>query len=504
MATPTLTGGAPPPGVEDDAHAELEPRPGRRSRLDAVFGADLRSLAAFRIALALVVLIDLGGRALDLTAHYTDAGVLPRADLVGPAGAVGHWVLSVNVIDGGTLFQGVVFAAAALAAIAMLVGWYTRLATIVLWVLVVSIEWRNPLLVGGGEILLRLLLFWAMFLPLAEWWSVDSARRRTREPRATRVVSVPSAALFLQIALVYWFAVLLKAGPEWRFDGTAIYYALGVDQLATPLGHFLWELPDLLTVLTFGVLALEAFGPILLLSPFFTAQARVIGVALFMSLHLGIWLTLGMGIFPFVAGLCMVCFLPGELWDRWARSRSRPGGGPAAIRTPRAVNVVAAVALAYVLLWNITTVTGLELPKLAERAGRVVGLSQRWDMFAPSPLKDDGWYVVPGTLSDGRRVDVAGVLRGDQRLRPVSWERPESIRSTYRSERWRKYLEEVRKNYPAQQPNLGRYICRTWNSRHVGADALVQYQIVYMGDETLPDNRLGPPRLRILWVDNCA
>src|SRR5215217_7632278 len=43
-----------------------------------IFGADLRSLATFRIVLALLVLSDLANRATDLFAHYTDAGIMPR------------------------------------------------------------------------------------------------------------------------------------------------------------------------------------------------------------------------------------------------------------------------------------------------------------------------------------------------------------------------------------------------------------------------------------------
>ena len=46
--------------------------------LSDVFGIDTRSLAVFRIGLALTILLDLVLRAQDLGAHYTDAGVLPR------------------------------------------------------------------------------------------------------------------------------------------------------------------------------------------------------------------------------------------------------------------------------------------------------------------------------------------------------------------------------------------------------------------------------------------
>ena len=35
---------------------------------------DLRSLALFRVAIALVALVDVGRRAVDLVAHYTDEG----------------------------------------------------------------------------------------------------------------------------------------------------------------------------------------------------------------------------------------------------------------------------------------------------------------------------------------------------------------------------------------------------------------------------------------------
>ena len=52
-----------------------------RIRLRELFEIDLRSLALFRVGLAVSVLVDLGTRAFELEAHYTDAGVLP-ADLL--------------------------------------------------------------------------------------------------------------------------------------------------------------------------------------------------------------------------------------------------------------------------------------------------------------------------------------------------------------------------------------------------------------------------------------
>jgi hypothetical protein len=502
------------PLTAPDVPVELQPRRGRaREKLDEIFGADLRSLAAFRIVLALVVLLDLASRARDLTADYTDVGVMPRTDLVGHTNLFSHWTFSVNLISGSAAVQGLIFAIAALAALGMLLGYRTRSMTLIVWFFELSIQWRNPLLNGGGEELLRVLLFWGLFLPLGAWWSVDRARQRTAPPLSFRVASVPTAALFLQIAFVYWFAVILKSGPEWRFQGTALHYALSIDQLATPLGTWLLQFSALLTVLTFGVLALEAFGPFLLFSPFKTGTTRTIAVVLFMSLHLGIWLTLGLGMFPAIAGLCMVCFLPGTFWEKAARLLRGSGprrrapravGPPATSRTPRALNLLAGLLLLYVLYWNLTTVSTIQMPDPVNRIGPFLGISQIWDMFTPSPLRDDGWYVMPATLRGGRAVDVAGVLRGDEATRPVSFRRPHSIRGTYKTEHWRKYLENVRHQHAEQQVYLADYVCRQWNQHHSGSEVLTRFSIVYMLDWPRADNRHSPPTLQTTFVHSCA
>ena len=47
-----------------------------------MLGIDLRTLAALRVGLAAILLIDLLGCLPDITAHYTDNGLLPRDQLV--------------------------------------------------------------------------------------------------------------------------------------------------------------------------------------------------------------------------------------------------------------------------------------------------------------------------------------------------------------------------------------------------------------------------------------
>src|SRR5262245_23063066 len=267
-----------------------------RGKLEELFGADLRSLAVLRIGLGLLILVDLAQRATDLTAHYTDFGLLPRADLllVSPS----RWLVSLHLVSGVWQAQALLFAVAGICALALLVGYRTRLATIASWLLFTSLNTRNPMVVLGADVLLRVVLFWAMFLPLGARYSVDRAWLGATNGSRPRVLSAATVAYLLQIVLVYWFTALRKSDPEWRSAGTALYYALSLDHLTTPLGHALLQFPALLTALTHGVLWLEFLGPLLLFIPFWTGPIRIAVVLAFVLMHAGIALTLRIGFFP--------------------------------------------------------------------------------------------------------------------------------------------------------------------------------------------------------------
>ncbi|MGI8909433.1 MAG: HTTM domain-containing protein [Rubrobacteraceae bacterium] len=543
-----------------------------RGKVAEVFSADLRSLAVFRVVLALLVLSDLANRATDLAAHYSDEGVLSRATLLGEV--LNIWAFSVNLLNGTPLFQALLFCVCALAALSMLFGYRTRLATVIVWVLLLSIQQRNPLVLGSGEILLHLLLFWSMFLPLGAMWSVDSsreARRGTRggaTPGPRRLsplfLSVATAGLFLQIAFVYWFTALIKTGEEWRTDFTALSFVLHYDQVVTPLGSFLSQFPTLLWMMTLGTILLEGFGPFLLFSPLFTGPVRTAAALAFMSLHYGIYMTMDIGIFPWISAFCMVCFLPAWFWDKpvaylreslpekpealrglqnaaailvhayWLPLRSwlysmflgrRPeayqeagkngrepstaggtaaGSGMMTLRSSVAANVLAAICLLYVFGWNLTTVSRFEMPQRLVPPGVLLGLDQYWGMFAPSPPKSDGWFVIPGNLKGGQQVDLMPITRDDFELHAVSWEKPQYISDTYKNEHWRKYMENLNQEEDAgQRLHFGRYICREWNERHGGSEQLRTFKITYMSEETLPDYSEAAPVKSVLWEHSC-
>jgi hypothetical protein len=475
-----------------------------RRKLADLFGLDLRSLALFRIGLGLLLLGDLAIRATALRAHYTDAGVLPRAVLAEP------WPLSPYLWLDSPADVGLLFLLTAAAAVALLLGLCTPLATFACWFLLRSLHARNPQVLQGGDVLFRLMLLWGIFLPLGARWSLDARRRDP--PPTNRVASLATAAYLLQVCFVYWFSVGAKWHPIWHTEGSAVYYALNIDQLVTPLGRELLAAPPIvLRLLTYTTLAFEALGPVLLLVPVATGPFRFAAVAGFLLFHLvGLGLCLELGPFSYVCAVAWLALLPGWFWDRLA-ARVAPGlreadtGSPGVrpARWPWVGNTLAAVFLILVFAWNVYVADpdryGWLMPRPLRAVVLLCSLDQAWEMFAPFPLVEDGWYVMIGRQRGGGEVDL---FRGGGVPR---WARPERVADDYPHERWRKYLMNLWAidNAP-HRDYYAAYLCREWNRGHHGDERLVEVRIYFVLKRTLPDYAPAVPEPVLLCTHRCA
>lgn len=488
---------------------------------ERVFGIDVRTLAVFRVGLALVVLGDLADRARHLTLFYTDFGVLPRAAAIAFFSADTY--LSLHMMSGLFWMQAALFALAALSAVALLAGYRTRLATGVSWVLLVSLQLRAWPILHGGDALLRMLLFWSMFLPLGAAYSVDAlgAASGNEDPVPAappgRVFSVASAALVLQVCFPYWFATLLRTNPTW-WNGEALYYALSLDSLTTPLGHAMVRYPTLLRWLTHSTQLLEIAGTLAALCPFGTKWIRLAVVPSFWALHLGIAATLQIGIFPYVSVVSWLVMLPPEvpeairrrLYGAAARVRRafarvsarlpRPHGAPWPFRASRVNHVLSTFFLAYTTIWNLCWLPYLDLgrhfPRSLVFVGQVFQVEQHWNLFAPAPLTRDGWFVVPGELASGARVDL---FRGG---RPLSWSKPAHSAALWPNSRWWMFTMRLVEFDGARLSYAG-YLCNAWNERHREGQRLVSLQIHYLYQDTLPDHTKGPIQKTHVYTATC-
>lgn len=460
-----------------------------------IFGLDLRSLAVYRIGLALIIICDLIVRATDLTAFYTDFGLLPRAPLVGQF--LDKWFFSIHLMNGEIFFQSVLFLVAGAFAMLMLVGYRTKMATIVSWFLLISLQNRNPMILQGGDVLLRLLMFWAMFLPLGEYLSFDSLSRSDND-RPVKFFGIATVAVFVQIALLYWFIALHRSLLVWWTDATAVYYALEIDQFTRGFGYFLLRFPNLLKFLTRSVSAFEVFLPIMLIAPFWTEYLRLAAVTGAVLLHFGLGISMHLGPFPWVNTVSMLPFLPALFWDKIFSFSRR--GGSVSVRAHTILDIVAGFFIVYVIFWNLSTIPkfGRPMPESLKSIGLILRLDQDWNMFAPSPMTEDGWYVIPAVLRNGEEVDL---FHGGKE---VTYDKPDYVSSTYNNERWRKYMMNI---WAAANSKYrlyyGQYLCRDWNSRHSGDQVLETFEVIYMREDTLPDYEISTPEKVVIWRHDC-
>jgi len=302
--------------------------PRLRFDVGALIEIDLRSLALFRIGVAVTLLIDLASRVRDLDALYGARGVLP------PELARVLWDLRVTVSPftwvaawPSLLWTGV--ALLAIAALCLALGVTPRLAAAVAWGLLAAFQDRNMGLVMGGDRFLLLLLMSCILLPTGARLSL-----RPAPLGATRIRSWAGAGLLLQVMLVYVVTGLKKTGSDW-FDGTALWYALSDYEYVTAAGHWLRSQPVLIVPLSFAVKWVEIFGPLLVLSPWRNGTARLTAIGLFWTLHLGLQACQAIGVFQLVGLAAWLAFLPSAIWDR--RATREPAGREAPIHAEQGV-----------------------------------------------------------------------------------------------------------------------------------------------------------------------
>ncbi|QHS15935.1 HTTM domain-containing protein [haloarchaeon 3A1-DGR] len=484
---------------------------------------DRRALAAFRIGLGVVILVDLLLRSRHLRALYTDSGVLTTDALASaypPLAGVSLHAVADSVA--GPAGVAALFVLAGVAALALAVGYHSRLAAAVSLAFALSLQARNPFVLNSGDLLLWQLCLFATLLPIGSRWSVDAVRPSARSDRPpsnrppsdrtsadrasadrmstgrtdVQVASVATAALLVHVALVYVTNAVFKLrGDRWiAGDGAAI--AFSMDQFTVLLGPWVAGSPTLLWVLNYAWLGLLVASPLLVLA---TGRVRTAVAAGIIGGHAGMVLTMAIAVFPLVSLVSLLPFLGSGVWDRIedataaVRGRFAAAVGGASddgsrvasgrLDRPRigrglraGARAFAAALLVGTLVWNAAVLGYVETG--AGDAG-IDPAEYGWKMFAPDPSGTDRWFVIDAELASGEHVD--GLDRGS-----VTREPPPDVDATYPSARWRKYLIAITvADDPAVSRSTADYVCRTVADRT--GQRVDSVEITYLERSTWPE-----------------
>jgi hypothetical protein len=485
------------------------------SYLQKTMPFDLRALALMRIAVAFVILLDLSIRISDLEAFYSNTGVAPLAMIF--QNRWNDYFFSFHAISGLWQVQVLLFIFSSCCALCLLIGYRTRLFTFLSWIMLLSLHNRNGLILQGGDDLLRMILFWGMFLPWGKRYSCDRLLSGD-DDHNTQIFTLATLAYMLQITYVYTGSALLK-GPEWHTHFTALYYAYGLDQIAYPITKLIYYYPELLQKLTAIAFWFELLVPVLFFVPWKNKWFRIAGVIGLTGFHLWNGATLLIGLFFSIGIVTSLGFLPPVAMDWFDRVTARAKSFTAqsfsgiaslvemmvkwkpekSFATSIIHNTILSVLIVYVLFWNTGNLS-FNHYKLADEVrfvGYVLRLDQNWGMFAPGVFKDDGWYVMEGTTMKGKKkVDL---FHPDD---SISYKKPESVVAMFKNDRWRKYAENyifVSNNY--MRGYFCNYYLRKWNKEHPD-QKMSALSVIYFTELTLPDYRYSIPKKDVLC--NCV
>ncbi len=207
-----------------------------------------------------------------------------------------------------------VLAALVVAAICVVVGFRPTVFLLVSFVLLVSIQRRNPVILNSGDIILRDLTLLFALCPTGAACSVDRWRRVGPERfwTAPKVAPWGLRLVQLQVSLVYLFAFWSKSGELWR-EGVAVSTALRLRDLQR-FGEIDLLVDSVLVVglITYGTLVVELLLGVLL----WVVRLRPVLIVLGLLLHASIDVLLIVGFFGPALAAGLMSFLDGDAVQR--------------------------------------------------------------------------------------------------------------------------------------------------------------------------------------------
>jgi hypothetical protein len=274
------------------------------------------TLGVFRILMSGLAFVNLAMISIDFDAWFSERGFVPLRVVRLYLGDAPRLNLLSGVTDDRVtlLFYVGVMAAALLTAM----GLWTRLSSALLAIGYVTLHHRNPFILHGGDLVLRVSLIYLAIAPAGAACSLDRVISLWKGRAGAQLPAVPlwvQRLIQYQIALIYVTTVWHKSRGHHWMDGTATWYPLHLnefDRFWLPEEFF--SHPWVLAATTWGTLLVElALGTLVFYRPF-RKWVLLSGIAL----HGFIEWAFNIPLFAFLMVSLYVCFYDGEEVSAWA------------------------------------------------------------------------------------------------------------------------------------------------------------------------------------------
>lgn len=213
--------------------------------------------------------------------------------------------------------------------LALAVGWHSRLAAVLVFVLVQSFVRRDPFVFNAGDAIVVLVALVLALSSCGAALSLDQRRRTGAFWSAQDRAPWPVRLLQVQLSLIYLVSVQAKLSGESWLEGSAVSYAWRTDGRWAFLPAPEWLAANALIVnaLTWGTLIVELAIAVLVWNR--RLRLPVLGAGVIM--HLAMMINLNIGFFSLAMFVLYLAFIPWETVQRmpaWVKSKLSRGKQP--------------------------------------------------------------------------------------------------------------------------------------------------------------------------------
>jgi hypothetical protein len=207
--------------------------------------------------------------------------------------------------------------------IMLTLGWHSRLAALVVFVLILSFQHRDPWMWNSGDVVVRIEALVLALSPCGAAVSLDQARRTGAFWSAQQRPQWPVRLLQMQMSLIYLASAFTKInGNAWP-HGTAVSYALRLQDLVLLTApHWFTNSALLMNAVSWSTIVLE----LSLATLVWNRRLRPWILAAGVVMHTIIMATIAVGFFSLAMFVLYLAFVPPETLELLFGSRTAKKG----------------------------------------------------------------------------------------------------------------------------------------------------------------------------------
>ena len=446
------------------------------------YNLDQRSLSLFRVLFGLSLFYDLLGRFKEAPYFYSDSGMVSLSLWDKLWGNKSTW--SIHLIDNDFALNSLLIFQILLSLL-IIIGLWSRLASLLSFFLFLSLNFRNPLLHYGGDKLVPLILICLVFLPI-----FHNSRNKGK---FSYLSSIACLLITVQISVLYFVSGASKLPHEAWINGEAFSIIFSMNNLVLPAASLFSQFGSLLTLLSWVTPWFEMISAVMLLTPIVVFKGWIRGIGLWALLltNFFIYLTLDVGFFMHYTTATLCAFIPSSHWRVYLTTKFHRKFFSKVCEViltakkkiwqfidirlvisrslKKSLHLVLSAAI--IIYASFIIYTGLESLKFWERVDypptvwKVIrGLNnyQNWGLFSFLSPKQT-WFVAKAKLKDGTWVDIL------QNGKPPSWDKQSSPNYLFsENSKWRLI---IRKSYTFPKSKelkqaISSALVQRWNRTH--------------------------------------